>query len=236
MIFYRKSVSGSNSNDPQDLWYATLTGLGYTGAVQDMQVAYWTDILGHGGQWNDLYYQWLIDTGGAFGPNVAIVDDTPIPFCEYVDPVTECTASGPYTANDSGFTNPADTWLWTLEPPVAGIVLTNATLKTCTVETKDFATKQSFNLKVVATDSVSTDNATRTTTFLQRHINATEAPVYIGPNIAQQFVAQNEALGPIETFTLYTGDALVFSLEGTWPANAVIGASTGTISGTVVDR
>ena len=123
-VAYLKSVSGSDSNDPQDLWYATLTGLGYTGAVQDMQLEYWADITGTTGQWNDLYYEWLVQTGGASGPSVTIVLASG-GSCGFQPPTTtDCTAVGTYTANDSGFTNPADTWLWTIEPPVVGVDLT----------------------------------------------------------------------------------------------------------------
>ncbi|GAG32614.1 unnamed protein product, partial [marine sediment metagenome] len=158
-------------------------------------------------------------------------------FCEFEPPITDdCAASGTYTANESGFTNPADTWLWTLEPPVAGVVLTDTTLKTCTVNTDAAAVDIGFNLKVVATDSVSTDTANRTTAFEQDRVDTNVAPVYIGPDvITPQYVTQGELLTPINTFPLYTGTNLVFSLEGSWPATIVIDSGTGIITGTATD-
>ncbi|GAG28976.1 unnamed protein product, partial [marine sediment metagenome] len=157
-------------------------------------------------------------------------------------PITDdCAASGTYTANDSGFTNPANTWLWSIEPPVVGVNLTDATLVTCTVSTDASAVDVEFNLKVVATDSVSTDTANRTTTFDQDRIDTNVAPEYIGPNVQNQPVTQGIPIPePIETFGLFTGTNLVFSLEGGFPADLVIDAgpntpNAGQITGTPTD-
>lgn len=150
LVAHLKSISGSTSNDPQDLWYATLTGLGLTGSVQDMQLEYWADITGTTGQWNDLYYQWLLDTGGAFGPNIVIQRNNDPGFCNIEPPITDdCATSETYTAIDSGFSLPPDSYLWTIEPPVVGVNLTDTTLVTCTVDTVLDTDDVTFNLKVV---------------------------------------------------------------------------------------
>ena len=232
---YLSQVTGLSGITLNEQWLEALAANGYPdGSLSERQTAYWT-ALGYEGNWNELYYQWLTD-GGAFGPNVTISsDDAPV-FCGYQPPTTtDCTAAGDYTANSTGFTNPPDTWLWTIEPPVIGVDLTNATLQTCTVTTPTSDTDLTFNLKVVATDSVSTDTAERITTFIQEHNDTNVAPVYIGPNIAQQFVVQGAAINPIETFGLFTGTNLFFSLEGTWPQLLVIDSGTGQITGTATD-
>ena len=167
LVEYLQSLAGIASNNPNDLWYKVLTDLGYTGTVQDMQLEYWADITGTTGQWNDLYYQWLLDTGGAFGPNALIVENG-ISYCQFPN-AGNCTAATTYTANTSGFTNPPDTWLWSLEPPVAGVTITNGTTQTCTVTAASLDVDTDYNLKVVATDSVSTDTAERTNTYTSYH-------------------------------------------------------------------
>ncbi|GAF70511.1 unnamed protein product, partial [marine sediment metagenome] len=153
--------------------------------------------------------------------------------CTFDPPTTnDCTAVGTYTANDFNFTNPPDTWLWSIEPPVSGVDLTDATLQTCTVTTTDSAVDVSFNLKVIATDSVSTDTANRTTTFEQTRLSA---PIYVGPDPNPITVAQNIELGPFETAYLFTGQVDTYSLGGTWPTGIVIDADTGTLSGITLD-
>ena len=67
------------------------------------------------------------------------------------------------------------------------------------------------------------------------HTHTDLSPNYIGPDVQEQFVVQGQALVPIETFNLFTGDNLVFSLEGTWPADLVIGAANGEITGIATD-
>ena len=150
LVEYLKSITGLATNNPNDLWFAILTALGLSGSVQDMQLKYWADITGTTGQWNDLYYQWLLDTGGAFGPNIAIRRNNDPGFCNIEPPVTDdCATSETYTAVDSGFSLPPDTYLWTIEPPVAGVNLTDTTLVTCTVDTVTDTDDVVFNLKVV---------------------------------------------------------------------------------------
>jgi hypothetical protein len=70
-VEYFQLLTGLTTNDPQELWAAQLESLGFSGAVQDMQFAYWAD-LGLTGTWNDRYYAWLIATGGAFVTNNVI--------------------------------------------------------------------------------------------------------------------------------------------------------------------
>ena len=169
-----------------DMWSALLISQGYEGNLNDMQVESWRAASGLDTyDWNDLAKWFWCDGGGVYGPSVSIRSDPLLVFCEFQPPVTDdCTASGDYTANDNGFTNPADTWLWTLEPPVDGSMsILNNTAKTCTVITTDQAVNKTINLKVVATDSVSTDTATRTTTFIQRHIDTNTVPAFIGPEV-----------------------------------------------------
>ena len=151
--------------------------------------------------------------------------------CTFEPPgTTDCTATATYTAQDSGFTNPADTWLWTLEPPVAGIVLTNSTLETCTVETQNFAVDTSFNLKVVATDSISTDSADRTRNFTQDHTDTNTIPAFIGPDQIDLILPIDDPMTPIDSTLLFTGSNLVFTAEGTLPTGLTYIA--GTLDGT----
>jgi surface protein len=129
--------------------------------------------LGYTGSHNDRYFAWLLD-GGAFGPNVQIIPQGTVPtvgFCDYVVPTPgNCTASRQYVANDSGFTNPANQWVWSIDPPVAGVAITaGAGTDTVTVETQNSDVDVTFNLKVVATDTVSTDSAERTAAQTQYH-------------------------------------------------------------------
>jgi hypothetical protein len=156
----------------QDQWYLLLTNMGYSGVIQGMQMQSWSDMGAPDGSWNDMAYWFWTTGGGVYGPSVLIVDNEDPSSCDFQPPITDdCAASGTYTANDSGFTNPADTWLWTVAPPVVGVDLTDAALKTCTVTTPTSAIDLAFNLKVVATDSVSTDTANRTSAFTQEHTN-----------------------------------------------------------------
>jgi hypothetical protein len=151
-VAYLKSLTGSDSNDPQDLWYAQLVSVGYTGAVQDMQVDYWTDILGHGGQWNDLYLEWLLATGGTFGPAVILRAGSGC-FCEFEPPITDdCVASCDYTAIVSGFSQPITSWVWSIVSGDAAITAGQGTA-TVTVRTAAAAASandEAFELKVVA--------------------------------------------------------------------------------------
>lgn len=77
--------------------------------------------------------------------------------------------------------------------------------------------------------------AERTSTFTQKRIDTNVAPVYIGPNIGTQDVLQGVLINPIETFGLFSGTNLVFTLEGPWPADLVIGAASGQVTGVVTD-
>ena len=108
-----------------ELWMCVLSQLGYTeGTVNERQIQAWIDRGYAGTNWNELAHQFWAD-GGTFGPNVNIALTGGTASCGFEPPTTtQCSANGDYTANDSGFTNPADTWLWTLEPPVAGVFLT----------------------------------------------------------------------------------------------------------------
>ena len=210
-------LTGLTTGTLNDLWYAMLTDLGYTGTLNDMQVESWVAMGATSEEWNDAALYFWCDLGGVYGPNVSISLASG-GSCTYEPPgTTDCTATATYTANDSGFTNPADTWLWSLEPPVAGIVLTDTTLQTCTVETQNFAVDTSFNLKVVATDSVSTDSATRTTTFTQDHTDTNTIPAFIGPVQANLDYFVDDPINPIDSTLLFTGTNLVFTAEGTLP-------------------
>jgi hypothetical protein len=231
-VAYLQQVTGLTTNDIDDLWYAQMIALGYGPAtIQDMQFEYWGD-LGHTGSWNDRYFAWLSD-GGAFGPNVTIVDNKDPSSCNFQPPTTtDCAASGTYTANDTGFTNPADTWLWTIEPPVVGVNLTNATAKTCTVSTDADSDDVAFNLKVVATDSVSTDTANRTTAFTQDRIDTNVLPVFIGPDINNVIFAQGVDIGAFDFSVLFTGTNLVYAVVGSLPAGLNFDTATGILTGT----
>jgi hypothetical protein len=227
---------GATSEHVNNQWFEVFHLNGATSAN-------WNDaaqefLLGFGAPFTNLadnWKWWWCVAGGAIGPVVTIALTTG-DSCTFEPPTTtECTAVGTYTANDFSFTNPADTWLWSIEPPVVGLVLTDATANPCTVTTADASVDIPFNLKVIATDSVSTDTADRTTAFDQTHTDGNIAPEYIGPNIDQQYVVFGEALNPIDTFNLFTGTNLVFTLEGTWPADLVIDSGTGIITGIATD-
>jgi hypothetical protein len=224
VVAYLKTISGDASNDPQDQWYAVLVGLGYSGTVQDMQLQYWEDILGYSGQWNDLYFDWLTATGGAFGPNVIISASDSTPVCTYPE-AGSCTESVDYTANDSGFTNPANQWAWSIDPPVAGVVITaGATAKTCTVETQNLDADTSFNLKVIATDTVSTDSAERTTTFTHYHrliLDATIKEIIDGSCEYDSGIGETGCTSQ----SLYSVDEHPTPFNVTWELSEIVGGT-----------
>lgn len=200
-------------------WYELLTSMGYSGTIHDMQVESWAAIYGQSGHYNDLEYWFWGDGGGSYGPSVSIQRNNDPGFCEFEPPTTaDCTASETYTANDFNFTNPANTWLWTIEPPVVGVNLTNATAKTCTVTTVDADANVEFNLKVVATDSVSSDTADRTNAITQNHTDINETPVFIGPEVNDVQFTKDQPLTPFDTTILFTGTNLVYDYVGTLPA------------------
>ena len=217
-----------------DLWLVLFKQNGATSDQWNDAAYEFLKLVGATGEHiDDLWYDFWVNLGGTIGPNVNIVLASG-GSCDYTAPGTDCTAVGTYTANDSGFTNPADTWLWTIEPPVVGVDLTDATLKTCTVTTPTSDADLTFNLKVVATDSVSTDTANRTTTFTQKHTDATVVPLFIGPNIDTTELVQNEAMTPFDVSTRYSGFIESWSLVGTWPAGLSIDGN-GVLSGTPTD-
>jgi hypothetical protein len=177
---YLAQVTGLSGISLQEQWAAALATNGFAvGTVNERQMAYWAS-LGYSGNWNERFYQWLSD-GGAFGPNVLIQPQGTVPtvgYCDYA-PAGNCTATRQYLAVDSGFTNPADQWVWSIEPPVTGVsVSAGQGTNTCTVSTTNLDVDTAFNLKVVATDTVSTDSAERTSA--QEHFHREDLAVTIG--------------------------------------------------------
>ena len=151
------------------------------------------------------------------GPGVSIVQG-PGGSCTFETPATtECSAAADYTANDYGFENPADTWLWTIEPPVVGVDLTNATLKTCTVTTPTSAVSLPFNLKVVASN-LDPESAEKISTFTQAHTDSNETPVFIGPDVNNVQFTKDQPLTPFDTTILFTGTNLIYDYIGTLPS------------------
>ena len=221
-------LSGITLNEQ---WIALLNGMGYVGTITEMQIQSWQNI-GYVGTWNELAYQFWTDSSGAYGPNVRITASDPQPFCDYA-PAGTCAAAADYTAVDTGFTNDADTWLWTLEPPVAGVVLTNATLKTCTVTSTTDA-DISFNLKVVATDSVSTDSADRTTAYTHYHRETLTVSVAENTNPGCDYDGGGGGQTGCTSGASYTASivgtptSIVWSLSGIGGGTASIASGQGT--------
>ncbi len=230
---YLTQQTGLNGHN-NDLWMALFKQNGATSDhFNDAAVEFLENLGAPPGHINDQwFYFWDVLSGG-IGPTVIIQRNNDPGFCEFEPPATlDCSSSETYTANDTNFTNPANTWLWTLEPPVAGVTLTNATPKTCTVTTDAASTDYTYNLKVVATDSVSTDSAERTNAYTQRHIDANEPPVFIGPPVNDVIFAQNVDIGTFDFSVLFTGTNLVYSEVGTLPAGLSLDANTGVLTGT----
>jgi hypothetical protein len=232
---YLAQVTGLSGITLQEQWAAALAVNGFsTGTVNERQMAYWAS-LGYTGTWNERYIQWLTLSGGAFGPNLRIQQNGSAPdvaYCDYA-PAGTCAAAATYTALDTGFTNPADTWLWTIEPPVAGVVLTDSTLKTCTVtSTTDADT--AFNLKCVATDSVSTDSAERTTQYTHYHredLAVTDiAEQVAGDCTWDSTIGQTAcaAQGAYKASVTGTPDTYTWSISDITGGSATLGAGQGT--------
>ena len=164
--------TGVTDGDTGDLWKILLFSLGYSGSVPDMQKQSWKALSGLDGAWNDLAVWFWCVNGGVYGPSVRIEPQGTVPpagYCEWTGLGT-CTASRQYLAVDTGFTNPANQWVWSIDPPVAGVAITlGQGTNTVTVETQNFNVDTAFNLKVVATDTVSTDTAERTAEQTQYH-------------------------------------------------------------------
>ena len=211
-------------------WSALLTSLGYTGSIQEMQIQSWQTLSGlTTGKWNELANWFWCVNGGVYGPSVRIVPSELLPFCLY--PLAgDCAAAANYTSVDNGFTNPADTWLWSLEPPVAGVVLTNATLETCTVTSTTDA-DVSFNLKVVATDSVSTDTAEKTTTFTHYHRLELTVQVAESLNVGCVFDSGQAAQSDCIANATYTATTNGTPTSIVWSLSAISGGTASIQSG-----
>jgi hypothetical protein len=101
--------NGATSDHIDDAAYEFLLNLGVpAGHIDDMWLYYWDTL------------------GGAIGETVIIQRNNDTGVCEFEPPTTFfCTASETFTANDSNFTNPANTWAWEI---VSGGQVTNAVL------------------------------------------------------------------------------------------------------------
>ena len=112
--------------------------------------------------------------------------------------------------------------------------LTNSTSKTCTITTTDQAVDKTLNIHVVATDSVSTDSAERTTTYVQKHTDTNVAPVFDGPEVNNVLFPINIPVSGFFFAPLFTGTNLVYDTVGTWPANLSVDPATSELTGTPV--
>jgi hypothetical protein len=140
----------------------------------------------------------------------------------------ECTAQSIHSATWDGTDG---TIVWTITNVVGDTPTIFAGQGTSTVTVQSISGSEvTFTLVATVTG---TNQVVENIAVVHTHTDL--SPQYIGPNIAQQFVVQGEALNPIDTFNLFTGGSLVFSLEGTWPVALVIDSGTGIITGTATD-